>query len=56
MLLPMAQELLRRDKQIEETMLGLQGKVIGRLIVACSTTVGKYILPRLVAGFRTALS
>jgi len=52
LLLPMAQDLLRRDKQIEETMLGLQGKVIGRLIIACSTTVGKYILPRLVAGFR----
>ena len=52
LLLPMAQDLLRRDKQIEETMLGLQGKVIGRLVIACSTTVGKYILPRLVAGFR----
>lgn len=51
-LLPLAQETLRSVKAIEETMWGLQGKVIGDLSVACSTTVGKYVLPRLVAGFR----
>ncbi len=52
LLLPLAQHLLRDAKRLEETMWGLQGKVIGRLSIACSTTVGKYILPRLVAGFR----
>jgi DNA-binding transcriptional LysR family regulator len=52
LLLPQAQGALRQLKQIEETMQGLQGVVIGDLSIACSTTVGKYILPRLVAGFR----
>ncbi len=51
-LLPMAQDLLRQARVIEEAMWGLQGKVIGDLTIACSTTVGKYVLPRLVAGFR----
>lgn len=51
-LLPLAQHILREAKRLEETMAGLQGKVIGRLSIACSTTVGKYVLPRLVAGFR----
>lgn len=51
-LLPLAQQVLRDAKHLEETMAGLQGKVIGRLSIACSTTVGKYVLPRLVANFR----
>lgn len=52
-LLPLAQQILLNAKRIEEVMSGLHGKVIGRLSIACSTTVGKYVLPRLVAGFRT---
>jgi DNA-binding transcriptional LysR family regulator len=51
-LLPLAQEAVRQMKQIEETMCGLRGVMIGELAVACSTAVGKYLLPRLVAGFR----
>lgn len=51
-LLPLAQEALRSVKKLEETMSSLHGQVIGELTIACSTTVGKYILPRLVAGFR----
>ncbi len=51
-LLPLAQEALHQMKRIEETMEGLKGVMMGELIIACSTTVGKYILPRLVAGFR----
>jgi DNA-binding transcriptional LysR family regulator len=53
LLLPLAQQMLRDAKRLEETISGLLGKVIGRLSIACSTTVGKYVLPRLVAGFRT---
>lgn len=53
-LLPLARATLRSAKDIEETMWGVQGKVIGDLSIACSTTVGKYVLPRLVAGFRKA--
>ncbi len=51
-LLPLAQQVLYNAKRLEETMMALRGKVIGRLSIACSTTVGKYVLPRLVAGFR----
>jgi DNA-binding transcriptional LysR family regulator len=51
-LLPLAQEALQNMKHIEETMSGLKGVMIGDLSIACSTTVGKYILPRLVANFR----
>ena len=50
-MLPLALEALRQVKHIEETMSGLHGIVIGSLTIACSTTAGKYILPRLVAGF-----
>jgi LysR family transcriptional regulator, transcriptional activator of the cysJI operon len=51
-LLPMAQQILLQAKHIEEVMWGLQGMVIGELGISCSTTVGKYLLPRLIAGFR----
>jgi DNA-binding transcriptional LysR family regulator len=51
-LLPLAQDTLLSVKQLEETMWGLKGVLIGELSIACSTTVGKYILPRVVAGFR----
>ncbi|MFN2168374.1 MAG: LysR substrate-binding domain-containing protein [Anaerolineae bacterium] len=52
LLLPQAQDILRRLKQVEESMWALHGVVIGNLTIACSTTAGKYVLPRLVAGFR----
>lgn len=51
-LLPLAQQCLLDAKNIQETMDGLKGRLVGELVIACSTTSGKYILPRLVAGFR----
>lgn len=51
-LLPMAEDLLRRGKRLEEMMHSLSGQVVGHLILACSTTSGKYILPNLLARFR----
>ncbi|MGE5601864.1 MAG: LysR substrate-binding domain-containing protein, partial [Nitrososphaerales archaeon] len=51
-LLPMAQEALRQGRQIEETMSSLRGVMIGELSIVSSTTVGKYLLPQTVAGFR----
>lgn len=51
-LLPLAQDTLSQAKRLEEIMCELKGVLIGDLSIACSTTVGKYILPRLVAGFR----
>ncbi len=51
-LLPMAEDLLRRCKRMDERMQSLSGQVVGHLQIGCSTTSGKYILPRLIARFR----
>lgn len=50
-LLPLAREMVERSLQIEETMKSLEGEVHGHLLVGCSTTPGKYILPQLLAKF-----
>ena len=51
-LLPMAQEAIGTLQRMSEAMNGLEGKVAGDLIIGCSTTSGKYLLPSLVASFR----
>jgi len=50
-LLPMAREIVNQSVSIEETMRSLDGEVHGHLLVGCSTTPGKYILPHLLAHF-----
>ncbi len=50
-LLPMAKDLLRRSNRLEEMMHSLRGEVVGHLVVGCSTTTGKYLLPPLMARF-----
>lgn len=50
-LLPLARDLINRSVNIEETMKSLEGEVHGHLLVGCSTTPGKYILPHLLADF-----
>ncbi|MCA9921651.1 MAG: LysR family transcriptional regulator [Anaerolineales bacterium] len=50
-LVPLARELVSRSIHIEETMRSLEGEVHGHLLVGCSTTPGKYILPHLLARF-----
>ena len=50
-LLPMAQKMVSISEHIEETMDSLKGEVHGHLMVGCSTTVGKYVLPSLLASF-----
>ena len=50
-LLPMAKDLLRRSNRLEEVMQSLRGEVVGHLVVGCSTTTGKYLLPPLMARF-----
>jgi DNA-binding transcriptional LysR family regulator len=51
-LLPMARDLLASATRVEESMACLQGEIVGELIVGCSTTTGRYLLPGLVAAFR----
>ncbi|MBK7894258.1 MAG: LysR family transcriptional regulator [Candidatus Promineifilaceae bacterium] len=50
-LLPMAQEMVSISQSIDNKMQSLKGDVYGRLTVGCSTTVGKYVLPLLLASF-----
>jgi DNA-binding transcriptional LysR family regulator len=50
-LLEMARELVYLSNHIEEAMASIQGDVFGHLMVGCSTTAGRYILPRLLAEF-----
>jgi len=51
-LVPMARDLVTRAIQIEETMVSMQGSIVGLLKLGCSTASGKYILPKLIAGLR----
>jgi DNA-binding transcriptional LysR family regulator len=51
-LFPMARQLVMQSIHIEETLASLHGEVFGHLQFGCSTTAGKYILPKLLAGFR----
>ncbi len=51
-LFPNAREFVKQSQHIEEMMASLHGEVFGHLQFGCSTTAGKYILPKLLAGFR----
>lgn len=50
-LLPLAQNMVSMSEHIEEKMDSLHGEVHGHLQVGCSTTIGKYVLPFLLASF-----
>lgn len=50
-LLPLAREAVGLSVRIDETMESLKGNIYGHLVVGCSTTPGKYILPMLLARF-----
>jgi DNA-binding transcriptional LysR family regulator len=51
-LVPLASQLVGHAIQVEEAMASLHGEVVGLLKVGCSTTVGKYVLPKLLARLR----
>jgi DNA-binding transcriptional LysR family regulator len=51
-LLPLAREMVNRSIHIEETMASLRGDVYGHLTIACCTTAGRFLLPKLLARFR----
>jgi DNA-binding transcriptional LysR family regulator len=50
-LIPLAKEAVGLSVRIDETMKSMKGEVIGHLMVGCSTTPGKYVLPQLLARF-----
>jgi DNA-binding transcriptional LysR family regulator len=47
----LARDMMDRWVRIKEEMENLKGEVTGHLLVGCSTTAGKYILPQLLADF-----
>jgi DNA-binding transcriptional LysR family regulator len=49
---PMARELLCTARRLEESMSSMDGELVGEMTIGCSTTSGKYLLPRLIANFR----
>ncbi len=50
-LMVMAEDMVFMSQHIDERMESLKGEVHGHLIVGCSTTIGKYVLPFLLAEF-----
>ena len=50
-LVPLAQEMVSMSEYIDGQMEALHGEVHGHLMVGCSTTIGKYVLPFLLAAF-----
>jgi len=51
-LVPWAHKLVNDTIDMQNMMASLDQKTTGHLKIACSTTVGKYILPQLAARFR----
>ena len=51
-LIPLARDLTYRAISLEEAMASMEGEVVGLLKLVCSTTAGKYVLPRLLARFQ----
>ena len=52
-LIPMAREAIANNQRIEQTMLSLQNDVIGELRISCTTSAGKYVIPRQVSLFKS---
>jgi DNA-binding transcriptional LysR family regulator len=50
-LLPLAREVLDASRLMEEAMNNIQAQIAGEMVIGCSTTSGKYLLPNLVARF-----
>lgn len=50
-LIPMARDLVNMSIRTEETIASLKGEIFGVLKLSCSTTAGKYALPKLIASF-----
>ena len=50
-LIPLAREMVYLTQHMEETMASIKGNVHGHLVVGCSTSTGRYVLPKLLAAF-----
>ena len=52
-LVPLARQLVNLSVNVEEAMASRKGDIIGHLIVGCSTSSGRYLVPRLLARFHS---
>jgi len=51
-LLPLVQDLMHTCRQVEDAAHALAGEVAGHLNLGCSTSSGKYLVPRILARYR----
>ncbi len=51
-ILPLAYEVLNCARLFDDALQNVQGYIGGEIVIGCSTTAGKYLLPNLVASFR----
>jgi len=50
-ILPVARELLNSSRLLEDTMLNVNSTVGGELLIGCSTSAGRYLMPSLLSIF-----
>lgn len=51
MLYPQAVNLLAKAKELENLMMNTEEKPVGHLLVGASTTIGNYVLPKIISRF-----
>jgi DNA-binding transcriptional LysR family regulator len=51
-ILPQVREVLRAARLLEDSLLEVNSQVCGELLIGCSTSAGKYLLPALLASFQ----
>ena len=51
-LIPIAREFIYLSTHIKETIASIKGHVFGHLIVGCCTSMGRYLLPQILADFQ----
>lgn len=51
-LLPLVNDLLRTAQQVEDAARSLAGEIAGHITLGCSTSSGKYLVPRILARYR----
>jgi len=51
-ILPIAREVLASVRLLEDSLVNIKGEVAGELVIGCSTTTGKYLIPNLLSAYR----
>lgn len=51
-ILPMVREVINSARLLEDALLNVNNQVCGELLIGCSTSAGKYLLPTLLSDFQ----